>query len=78
MSAISQPLILLVVAFGLWYMLLFRLRKVRKESDSKVLYWTGGFMSDPRRSMFVKAIVMLANVGVIYALILLVYYGQGL
>lgn len=70
----SQPWLLLIVAFGLWYMLLFRLRKVRKQSDNKLLYWTGGFMADPNRSFLVKAVVMLINVGVIYGFILLVYY----
>lgn len=73
----SQPWLLLIVAAGLWYMFLFRLRKVRRQSDSKVLYWTGGFMADPEKSAVVKAVLVILNIGVLYALILALYYLQG-
>ena len=74
---ISQPWLLLIVAVGLWYMFLFRMRKVRGQTDNRLLYWTGGFMVDPKRTNFSKAILVIANIGVLYGLILAAYYLQG-
>ena len=73
----SQPWLLLIVAVGLWYMFLFRFNKIRKQSDSRLMYWTGGFMHDHTRSTAFKATLVIANVGLLYVIILLIYLAQG-
>ena len=73
----SQPWLLLIVAVGLWYMFMFRFNKIRKQTDSRLLYWTGGFMHDHTRSMVFKAALMIVNVGLLYLVILLIYMAQG-
>jgi len=72
-----QWFILLVVAFGLWWFFLFRMARFRRETRSRLLYWTGGFMSDPGPPMVVKLILIVINVGVLYGIILAAYYLQG-